>query len=224
MKYFTLKKNVRRMLSAFVGVSMLFSCAIISHAADVSDHQESSDFSDLILEDGEEWFPGAIDPNYATTMDAGELTPPPELVIGEGEEWIPGAVDPRLYMPMGDEDECGHYNGPSNYRYLGAVRGNTTADVEAIKLALDFVLLAVPKPFDTIIDITCDSLIDYELEEGDSVQGDYVKYQYIYNVGPDPNMYWYHTFFAFATVHDQPIGETCYATYSPEKPGDPFQD
>lgn len=62
-------------------------------------------------------------------------TPPPELIIGEGEVWVPDAIDPRLIQTRGSDDECRHGGGsPDNYRYIGAVRGNTTADVRWVSV------------------------------------------------------------------------------------------
>ena len=62
------------------------------------------------------------------------------------------------------------------------------------------------------------------LTKGDTLQGSYMKWQYIYNVGPDPNMYWFHTFFYATTDRNAKLALGCQATYSPPKPGDQYQD
>lgn len=160
---------------------------------------------------------------HATENNSESLTPPPELIILEGEEWIPGAVDPLLTSTYGSDDDCRH-NGasPSNYRYIGAVRGNTTADTVAVSVFTGVISVFVPGAFGVTFDVIS-ALSD--IFPGDRLEGDYIKYQYIYNVGPDPNMYWFHTFFSFATVNGEAVGSQCYATYSPKKTtADPFQD
>ena len=63
-----------------------------------------------------------------------------------------------------------------------------------------------------------------QLKKRDAIGGDYVRYQYIYEIGPDPNMYWEHTFFQMATVNGQEVGSACYATFSPKKEPGQFQD
>ena len=150
------------------------------------------------------------------------LTPPPELIIEEGETWVPDAVDPFSMSPYGDEDDCGQYGGPSNYRFIGAVKGSTQADVKAVHAVEKIIQCYIPKPFDWMFKIVCK--VAEKLLPGNKLEGDYMKYQYIYNVGPDPNMYWFHYFFEFATVDGEAVGNACYGTYSPKKPGDHFQD
>lgn len=161
--------------------------------------------------------------SYAVEGQPETLTPPPELIILEGEEWIPGAVDPRLISTYGSDDDCRH-NGatPSNYRYIGAVRGNTTADTVAVNVFTGVISVFVPGAFGITFDIV--SAVS-DIFSGDKLEGDYIKYQYIYDFGPDSNMYWFHTFFSFATQGGKPVGSQCYATYSPKKStDDPFQD
>ena len=150
--------------------------------------------------------------------------PPPELVIQEGEEWIPDAVDPFSIVPYGSDDECRHGGAvPSGYRYIGAVCGNTNADVIWVDLFSLGVSSKIPNKISLIISIA--GIIADAITVGDKLQGPYIKWQYIYDEGGlDPNMYWYHTVYQFATVNGYPVGDACYATYSPQKPGDPLQD
>lgn len=167
---------------------------------------------------------GLVDPNFITSTESeSELVPPPELVIGKGEVWIPGAIDPNLIALCGEDDECKHHGQPSKYRYIGAVRGNTTADAVAVNVFTGIISVFIPKPFGWAFDIAS-MLSDVGILPGDKLEGDYIKYQYIYNVGPDPNMYWFHYFFSFKDKKGNRIGGDCYATYSPTKPGDKFQD
>jgi len=150
------------------------------------------------------------------------ISPPPELIILDGEEWIPDAVDPFAITMYGSEDECKHGGGkPENYRYIGAVRGSTSADTIAVNLFTDIISLFLPKPFN--IALTFIGFAE-NIVPNDQLEGEYIKHQFIYNFGPDPNMYWYHYHFEFATKNGKPVGDACYATYSPKKPGDPYQD
>lgn len=165
---------------------------------------------------------GLVDPNFVTSTNGeSELTPPPELIIGEGEVWIPGAIDPNLISLYGEDDECRHRGEPSNYRFIGAVQGNTIADAVAVDVFTGIISVFIPAPFGWAFDLI--SAIS-SIFPGDKLEGDYVKYQYIYNFGPDPNMYWFHTSFVFKDDNGNHIGGDCYATYSPKKPGDKFQD
>lgn len=159
--------------------------------------------------------------SYANGETSENQTPPPELIIGEGEVWVPGAVDPLLLAPYGTGDSCSHDGYPSNYRYLGAVKGSTKADVQSVSLTTKIISVFVPAPFKYALKIA-NVLVKVSAEE--EIQGEYIKYQYIYDFGPDSNMYWFHTVFEFATLKGVDIGEACYATYSPKKPGDPYQD
>lgn len=165
--------------------------------------------------------------SFAETSSVSALSPPPELIILEGEEWIPDAVDPSTISTYGVDDDCRH-NGavPKNYRYIGAVRGNTSADVHATNAFTGVVGLLVGGPFGKLLSIfSVASEIISIIFPGDKLEGNYIKYQYIYNFGPDPNMYWFHTFYSFATKNGEPVGSTCEATYSPKKsPSDFFQD
>lgn len=167
-------------------------------------------------------FLSATVPVYATEDKSSELTPPPELIILEGEEWIPNAPDPSL-KTRGVDDDCRHNSGhPANYRYIGAVKGSTSADVKAVNLFLSLITVKLPAQIGVVLDLFTDTV---ELMPGDELHGEYIKYQYIYNVGPDPNMYWFHSFFQFATKNGKPVGNQCYATYSPKKStSDPYQD
>lgn len=160
--------------------------------------------------------------SYAAKGFGEELTPPPELIIGEGEEWIPGAIDPFSISTYGEDDECKHHGRPVNYRYIGAVRGNTVVDAIAVDIVSSLVTLWIPSPYNLPLDIYF--LVEGALSAGDQIYADYIKYQYIYNSSPDPNMYWHHTFFDFSAPDDAYFGGDCYATYSPPKPGDPYQD
>lgn len=161
--------------------------------------------------------------SYAAKGFGEELTPPPELVIGEGEEWIPGAIDPFSISTYGEDDECRHHGQPSNYRYIGAVRGHTDVDILAVNLFTGVISLGIGNLALNIVSLALQTL--YSISPGDELEGPYIKYQYIYNNGSlDPNMYWYHTFYQFETQDGDLVGNGCLATYSPEKPGDPFQD
>lgn len=163
---------------------------------------------------------------YVDTAENEKLTPPPELIIEDGERWIPGAVDPFSVSTYASVDECGHNGHPDNYRYLGAVEGNTKADAQAVDLVAKVVTLGVPKPFKIVIKLTFKAIDVLEkITEGDKLQGNYIKYQYIYDFGPDSNMYWFHTVYEFETEDQVAVGGACYATYSPKKStSDPFQD
>lgn len=167
---------------------------------------------------------GLVDPNFFNSANGeSELTPPPELIIGEGEVWIPGAIDPNLISLYGEDDECRHHGQPSNYRYIGAVYGNTDLDVLAVNLLEEVITFFVPESkFAFTLLTTIERLATIlGLVDNDKLTGDYMKWQYIYNFGPDPNMYWFHTFY-YTPNYELALG--CEATYSPKKPGDPFQD
>lgn len=82
----------------------------------------------------------------------------------------------------------------------------------------------IPEPFNTIISLASKAFVIFDLLPSDKLEGDYVRYQYIYEIGPDPNMYWEHTFFQMATVNGQEVGSACYATFSPKKEPGQFQD
>lgn len=163
---------------------------------------------------------------FFDTAENEKLTPPPELIIEEGERWIPDAVDPFSVSTYGSDAECGHNGHPDNYRYLGAVEGNTEADAQAVDLVTKVVTLGVPKPFKIVVKLAFKAIDVLEkITEGDKLQGNYIKYQYIYNFGLDPNMYWFHTVYEFETEDQIEVGNACYATYSPKKStSDPFQD
>lgn len=161
-------------------------------------------------------------PVKAAEEPSTELTPPPELIILEGEEWLPNEPDP-LIPTRGMDDDCRHNSGhPKNYRYIGAVKGSTQADTLAVDIVLNIITLGLPRILsDTITIISAGNKVTV----GDKLEGEYIKYQYIYNVGPDPNMYWFHYWFSFATRNGEPVGNQCYATYSPKKDAsDPYQD
>lgn len=160
---------------------------------------------------------------YAVEDNSTKLEPPPELIILDGEEWIPNAPEPSL-RTCGVDDDCRHNSGhPANYRYIGAVKGNTTADVKWVDGVVFGVGLALPTPFGTVLSVAVN--LSKEIFPGDKLEGNYIRYQYVYNVGPDPNMYWFHTFYTFATVTGDPAGSQCHATYSPKKStSDPYQD
>lgn len=165
---------------------------------------------------------GAVDVNSSGSPSDDRISPPPELVILEGEEWIPDAVDPFSITLYGSEDECKHGGGkPVNYRYIGAVRGSTSADTRSVNIATGIISLFLPTPFNVALTLIG---IASNVMPNDQLEGEYIKHQFVYNVGPDPNMYWFHYHFDFATRNGKPVGETCYATYSPKKPGDPYQD
>ena len=151
-----------------------------------------------------------------------ELTPPPELIIEEGEEWLPNVPDPFI-ATRGMDDDCRHNSGhPQNYRYIGAVKGSTQADTLAVDIVLNIITLALPRLIGDTISI---AFANNKVTVGDKLEGEYIKYQYIYDVGPDPNMYWFHYWFSFATRNGEPVGNQCYATYSPKKStSDPYQD
>lgn len=160
---------------------------------------------------------------FCSAADNSEsLTPPPELIILEGEEWIPDAVDPLLMTTYGSDDDCRH-NGasPANYRYIGAVRGSTQADILAVDGLVLTISLLLPQPYGSIL-----SVVSYiaNLLPSDELEGEYIRHQYMYNVGPDPNMYWFHTYYAFATQNGKPVGSACHATFSPKQVQGPFQD
>lgn len=160
----------------------------------------------------------------AADVSGGTQEPPPELIILEGEEWIPDAVDPFLISPHGDEDECGHYGHPPKYRYIGAVKGRTYMDDIIVDTVAEIVTGWIPEPFNTIISLASKAFVIFDLLPSDKLEGDYVRYQYIYEIGSDPNMYWEHTFFQMATVNGQEVGSACYATFSPKKEPGQFQD
>lgn len=149
-------------------------------------------------------------------------TPPPDLIILEGETWIPDAVDPRTIAPHGGDDECRHgLYPPEDYVFIGAVRGNTTADTTAVDMFTGVIGLFVPA-FGVAIAVV--GIIE-DIFPGDKLEGDYIKLQYKHYFGPDPNLYWFHTHFDFATQRGVPVGPACYATFSPKKStNNPFQD
>lgn len=174
---------------------------------------------------GHALFLSVVLPVRASDAPSTELTPPPELIIEEGEEWLPNVPDPFI-ATRGMDDDCRHNSGhPQNYRYIGAVRGSTTADAQAVNFVTQIVTLGISFPWSLLLDFSFDAMQTYDLEVGDKLQGNYIKYQYIYNAGPDPNMYWDHYWYSFATKNGKPVGNQCYATYSPKKStSDPYQD
>lgn len=160
--------------------------------------------------------------SFAEEKSTEPQSPPPELIILEGEEWVPDAVDPLSISTYGYDDDCRH-NGasPPKYRYIGAVRGNTQYDVFAVDILKAVISVSVPGT-QIVLDII--SALE-NIFPGDELEGDYYRYQYIYEVGPDPNLYWFHTVYSCATKNGEYVGTACYATYSPKKPvSDPFQD
>ena len=164
---------------------------------------------------------GLISPDFLEAYaneDVSKLSPPPGLV------WVPGAINPNSISLLGEDDECRHHGQPKNYRYIGAVKGNTFIDVMATDLATGGISFFVPSPFGYAFWAV--GLFDLvtTVIKGDTLQGSYMKWQYIYNVGPDPNMYWFHTFFYATTDRNAKLALGCQATYSPPKPGDQYQD
>lgn len=114
--------------------------------------------------------------SFAEVNTTDSLSPPPELIILEGEEWVPNAVDPLSISVHGYDDDCRH-NGasPSNYRYIGAVRGSTELDVLAVDILTKVISVCVPESaiaFDILSAIQ-------KIFPGDRLEGDYYKYQYI---------------------------------------------
>lgn len=170
---------------------------------------------------------GLISPDFLEAYaneDVSKLSPPPGLVLQKGEVWVPGAINPNSISLLGEDDECKHHGQPKNYRYIGAVKGNTSFDVTAIDILTGTIFFFAPAPFN--IALVAASVYDLatSLTKGDTLQGSYMKWQYIYNVGPDPNMYWFHTFFYATTDRNAKLALGCQATYSPPKPGDQYQD
>lgn len=94
MKRFAVKRDLRWILAIVIGICVVLVCVGTLYATEMYSNEVISGYSDLILEEGEAWFPGAVDPDFAENIKPEDLVPPPELVIEEGEEWIPGAIDP----------------------------------------------------------------------------------------------------------------------------------
>ena len=191
---------MRKAISLLLVCSMLLPMTLITSSA----VQAVSTDSDATISMTEEVYSelinaGLVDPNFFNSPDGeSELTPPPELIIGEGEVWIPGAIDPNLISLYGEDDECRHHGQPSNYRYLGAVYGSTKLDVAAVsllELTITFLVPASGIAFSLVTAADNISTILGLVDDSDQLTGDYIKYQYIYNFGLDPNMYWFHTFY-----------------------------
>lgn len=219
---------MKNKLSFLLVYSMLISMIVIPSSATQISNTDTKTMIDITGETYSDLInSGLVDPDFIKSSDGiSELTPPPELVIEEGEVWVPGSIDPNLISLYGEDDECRHHGQPQNYRYIGAVYGKTTYDDLTVNLVTGALSVVVPSLGIPLLIVTnADTILDLlGIVEDNRLKGSYMKWQYIYNVGPDPNMYWFHTFYYTNTQAGQQIALGCTATYSPPKPGDRFQD
>ena len=128
-------------------------------------------------------------PVYAREYTA-ELSVGTSLQGGEGS--VPMATGGGI-VPMGDEDECGHYP-PAGYRFAGTRHGNTEVD-SIVQTAVGVVLSFVaPSGVDTVIDIALEVLdVRAETTYPRHIQGDYLVMTYeCLDPGIYPYIYWHH--------------------------------